>query len=92
MDRLTALVVRYWPARLLEAAGVVGRRAKAVQYILTLLRAQVRERWEAEYGIGPLWDLLLAGTVDRISSIVLGLWWDSREWRDRLRQMAAGGD
>lgn len=88
MDELTRLVVWHWPHRHLEASEMAGGKLhKSVDHAMTLLRAQVREQWEARHGIGPLWQMLLAGTVEGISHVVLGLWFADTRWRDRLENM-----
>jgi hypothetical protein len=88
VDALTRLVVRHWPHSHLEAVAAYGRNHKGVAHAMALARAQVREQWEARHGIGPLWNLVLAGTVAGICEIVLGLWWSDERWRPALREMA----
>lgn len=94
-DELTRLVVMHWPHRHLEAAASDGRASKAIDHAMTLLRAQVREQWEARHGIGPIWPILLAGTVASISQVLLDLWFSDRQWALRLeelgRQLRTGG-
>jgi len=87
-DELTRLVVVHWPHRHLEAATAAGRNSRTILHALTLMRAQVRERYELEHGVGPLWDLVLGGTVSAIGEVVLPLWWDDAGWRSALRAMA----
>lgn len=89
VDELTRLVVRFWPHRHLEEiAKRGGKNHKAVDHTMTLVRAQVRERWEAEHGLGPLWQCLLGGTVGTISTILLARWWAEPAWRERLRELS----
>lgn len=89
VDELTRLVVRYWPHWHLEdIERLGGQNHKAIDHVMTLVRAQVRERWEAVHGIGPLWNMVLAGTVTGISHVLLGLWWSDPSWRVRLEEMA----
>lgn len=89
VTEITRLVVRHWPHHHLEAAMQAGgQNHRAVEYALTLLKAQVRERWEAEHGIGPLWNLVLGGVVTQVSYVVLNLWWSSASWRVTLRQLS----
>lgn len=93
VDELTRLVVVYWPHYHLEAAEQAGGRLhKAVDHAMLLCRAQVRERWEAAHGVGPLWQMVLAGTVSGIWHTLLPLWWADAGWRDRLRQMGGRVD
>lgn len=89
MDELTALVIRHWPHKHLEAvlrAG--GENHKGALFAMTLVRAQVRERWEARYGIGPLWQLLLGGTVTAISHVLLERWFREPRTRVVLRALS----
>lgn len=89
MDELTTLVIRHWPHRHLEAvmrAG--GANHKSVLHAMTLVRAQVRERWEARYGIGPLWQLLLGGTVTAICHVLLERWFRDDRTRVVLRALS----
>ncbi len=88
VDELTGLVVRYWPHRHLEAVLPAGRNHAAIGHAMRLVKAQVREHWEAEHGIGPLWSLVLDGTVDGISVCLLDLWFSHDRWRCSLRAMA----
>lgn len=88
VNELTRLVIRHWPHSHLEDAEPAGRNCKAIDHALLLMRSQVREQWEARHGIGPLWDLLLGGTVTAIGHVLLDLWWPSKPWRAALRGMA----
>lgn len=89
IDELTMLVVRHWPHKHLEAAELAGGKChKGIDHAMTLVRAQVREQWEARHGVGPMWQMLLAGTVVGICHVILELWWSSSQWRDRLQEMA----
>ena len=88
VDELTALTVRYWPHRHLEAILPQGRHHAAIGHAMVLCRAQVREHWEAVHGIGPLWRLVLSDTVDGISLCLLDLWFATDRWRASLRAMA----
>lgn len=88
VDELTGLVVRHWPHRHLEAVLPQGRNHAAIGHAMRLVKAQVREQWEARHGIGPLWPIVLAGTVDGISICLLDLWFGSDRWRCSLRTMA----
>ncbi len=88
-DELVRLVVRHWPHRHLEAierAG--GQNHAAVDHAVALVRAQVREQWEARHGVGPLWPLLLRGTADAISSVCLRVWFGDPSMRLVLRGLA----
>lgn len=87
VDELTGLVVRYWPHSHLEAVMQHGRHHKAIDHAMILVRAQVREQWEARHGIGPLWSLALAPAVAAISHVMLDLWFTSPAWRGALRVM-----
>jgi hypothetical protein len=88
VNDLTRLCVRFWPHDLLDEASKFGTlNHRDIDHALTLMRAQVRERWEAENGISPLWDVLLSRTVTAISHVLLGLWWGDRRWAVALRQM-----
>ena len=83
------LVVRHWPHRHLaaiERAG--GRPSKAIDHAVALVRAQVREQWEARHGIGPLWPLILRGTTDAVARVVVDLWWRDPGLRMLLRAMS----
>lgn len=92
MDELTRLVIWHWPHRHLEAAERLGgRHHKAVDHAMTLVRAQVREQWEARHGVGPLWAALLSGTVELISRVILDLWLSDTRWRERLEEMREVG-
>lgn len=89
-DELVRLVVRHWPHRHLEAierAG--GENHAAIDHAVALVRAQVREQWEARHGIGPLWQLLLRGTADAIATCVIGLWFRDAQMRLVLRGLSA---
>lgn len=85
-NELTRLVVRHWPHGHLESAG--GKNCRTIDHALLLMRCQVREHWEARHGIGPLWDLILGGTVTAIAHVVLPLWFSDDRWRAALRSMA----
>ena len=85
-DELTKLVVRHWPHKHLE--DVEGKNCKSIDHAMLLMRCQVREQWEARHGIGPLWDLVLGGTVAAIGHVVLSLWFSDDRWRAGLRAMA----
>jgi hypothetical protein len=88
VDELTRLVVRYWPhIHLEEIERLGGPNHKDIDHTMTLVRAQVRERWEAVHGVGPLWPMVLGGTVTNISHVILGLWWRDPSWRETLREM-----
>lgn len=90
MDELTRLVIWHWPHSHLDAADRAGgRRHKAVDHAMALVRAQVRERWEAMHGVGPLWGMVLADTVGGICECVLDLWFADTRWRQRLEEMRA---
>lgn len=86
-DELVKLVIVHWPHRHLEAAMVEGGAAKAIDHALVLMRAQVREQWEARHGIGPGWSMLMAPTVLAIAHVLLGLWTADKQWRDRIEDM-----
>jgi CO dehydrogenase/acetyl-CoA synthase delta subunit len=89
VDALSRLVLRHWPHAHLEDAVVAGgRNSIAVTHAMTLMRSQVREQWEARQGSGPLWDLVLGGTVTATGMILLDLWWPSPGWRSILVAMS----
>lgn len=89
VDALTRLVLRHWPHGHLEDAVVAGgRHSMAVTHAMTLMRSQVREQWEARHGSGPMWDLMLGGTVTATGVILLDLWWQSAGWRKVLLAMS----
>lgn len=89
-DELAALVIRHWPHKHLEAIERNGgRNHKMIDHAIALVRAQVREHWEARHGVGPLWPLLLRGTVDAVSTVLLGLWWSDPKMRLVMRGLAA---
>lgn len=88
VDELTRLVVRHWPHHHLEQIELAGgRHHKSLEHAMTLMRAQVREQWEARHGVGPLWHLVLSGAVVSISIAVMDLWWSDPRWRIKLRGM-----
>lgn len=95
-DELTRLVVIHWPHRHLEAAMVDGRTGKQIDHAMTLLRAQVREQWEARHGIGPAWAMLMAPAVVAIAHVLLDLWCADPAWARRLEdigmKLRTGGD
>jgi hypothetical protein len=89
-DELVRLVVRHWPHRHLEAierAG--GKNHKAIDHAVALVRAQVREQWEARHGIGPLWQMIYRGTADAVSTVCLELWFREPTMRLVLRGLSA---
>lgn len=88
VDELVALVVRHWPHAHLEAVFSHGRNHKAIDHAMVLVRAQVREQWEARHGIGPLWGLALAPAVAAISHVLLDLWFSDAGWRGALLVMS----
>jgi hypothetical protein len=88
VDELVRLVVRHWPHNHLEAIAPAGKNHKQIDHAMALVRAQVREQWEARHGIGPMWGLVLAGTVTGICQVILELWWSGDRWRAALRAMA----
>lgn len=88
-DELVSLVIRHWPHRHLaaiERAG--GKNHAALEHAVALVRAQVREHWEARHGIGPLWALLHRGAVDAICHVILGLWWSDPQMRLVIRGLS----
>jgi hypothetical protein len=92
VDELTRLIVRHWPHHHLEQIELAGgQHHKALDHAMTLMRAQVREQWEARYGVGPLWNLVLAGTIDSIATVLLDLWWSDLRWRARLKHIGIRG-
>jgi hypothetical protein len=88
VDELVGLSLKFWPHRHLEAVLASGRNHAAVRHAMTLLKARVRETWEADHGIGPMWDLVLDQAVDGISTSLLDLWWSGDRWRCEMRSMA----
>lgn len=87
-DELTRLVVMHWPHRHLEAAVAEGgRSSKGIDHAMILLRAQVREQWEARHGIGPMWAMLMAPTMAAIAHVLLDLWFSDPAWAARLERM-----
>jgi len=87
VDELAGLVVRHWPHTHLEEILPGGRNHAIIPHVMRLVRAQVREQWEARHGVAPIWDAVLSGAADLIASIVLELWWSREGWRIRLRAM-----
>lgn len=85
---LVPLIVRHWPHAHLDAVLLHGRNHKAIDHAMVLMRAQVREQWEARHGIGPVWQLVLAGAVESISLVLLDLWFSGPGWRGALKVMA----
>lgn len=88
IDELTALIIRHWPHSHLEALLPHGTHHKAIEHALVLVRAQVREQYEARHGIGPLWNLALAPAVAAISHVLLGLWFSDAGWRGAMLTMS----
>lgn len=89
VHELTRLVVRHWPHHHVEAIERHGgKNNAAAAHAMLLVRAQVREQWEARYGIGPLWDLFLGGLATSICHAVLDLWIADRAWRVMLRGLS----
>lgn len=88
VDELVALVIRHWPHHHLEAVLHHGRHHKAIAHAMVLVRAQVREQWEARHGIGPLWSMALAPAVAAISHVLLDLWFADAGWRGALLTMS----
>jgi hypothetical protein len=80
---ITRVVLRNWPCRHLDEAG---RSVPARRHAMALCRARVREEYELLCGVGPLWKLLLAGTVSGIAAVCLERWDRSDAWRDYLRR------
>jgi hypothetical protein len=88
-DELVRLVVRHWPHRHLEAIERAGGRSHAaIDHAMALMRCQVREQWEARRGVGPLWQLLLAGTVNAIGGVLLDLWFGDLRMRILMRGLS----
>lgn len=88
LDELTRLVVRHWPhAHLREVERAGGKNHKGLTHAMALVRAQVREQWEARHGVGPIWPMLYAGRVQAIAHVLLELWWQDGGWRQRLVDM-----
>jgi hypothetical protein len=89
-DELVRLVVRHWPHRHLEAIERQGgKNHRAIEHAMALVRAQVREQWEARHGIGPLWPMMLRGTVDAVCQVCLGVWFAEPSMRLVLRGLSA---
>lgn len=86
--RLLRLVIRHWPHRHLEDIGSgVSRHHAAFAHALALMRASVRERWEAEHGVSPAWQLLCRPAVDAAGIVLMELWWSSDGHRASMRAM-----
>jgi hypothetical protein len=89
VHELTRLVVRHWPHNNVEAIERHGgKNNAAAAHAMLLVRAQVREQYEARHDVGPLWDLFLGGLVASICSCVLDLWLADRAWRVMLRGLS----
>lgn len=85
---LAKLVVRHWPCHALTSLQAAGRNHKGVEHAMALVVAQVHEQWEARHGVGPMWGLVLAGTVRDTCAVVQDLWWSDERWRETLRILA----
>jgi hypothetical protein len=77
------IVLRNWPSRHLDEAG---GSVTAKRHAMALCRARVREEYELLCGVGPLWQMILAGTVAGISAVYLERWEKSPSWREYLRR------
>lgn len=87
-DSLLRLVIRHWPHRHLEDIGRgVSRHHVAFDHAMALMRASVRERWEATHGVSPAWQLLCRPAVDAAGVVLLQLWWSSDQQRAAMRAM-----
>lgn len=86
-DELARLVVMHWPHRHLEAAMADGRASKGIDHAMVLLRAQVREQWEARHGIGPAWAMLYAPAAVAIAHVLLELWCSDPKWARRIKDI-----
>lgn len=84
---LVPLLVRHWPHAHLEAVLMHGRNHKDIDHAMVLLKAQVREQWEARHGIGPTWQLVVVNAVDAMSLVLLDLWFSGPAWRGALKVM-----
>lgn len=86
---LTRLVVRHWPCLHLRSVSSAGGKNHADNaHAMALLYAQVHEQWEARQGVGPLWEMVLGGTVRQVCEILLELWWSDQRWQDALCELA----
>jgi hypothetical protein len=92
IDALTELLVRNWPHAHLEDVLPHGRNHAAVRATMRLLRARVREQWEARHGVGPLWGAVLGDAAEVISAALLELWFSGDEWRRRMVAMGRPAD
>lgn len=90
VDKLSRLMMRHFPHGHLEAcAAAGGRNHRAVEHAIALARAQVRERWEAEHGIGTIWEVVLHDATTAICRVLLDLWWADKRWRSALKDLSA---
>lgn len=88
LAELVRLVVRHWPHHHLEQIGTgVSRHHAAFTHATALMRASVRERYEAAHGLSPAWSILVRPVVEAIGLVVMELWWHGDAHRAALRAM-----
>lgn len=83
---LVRLVLRHWPhehLRMLARAG--GKNHADLVHVGKLLRCQVRERWEARYGISPTWVTTMSPLLDALWLITVEHWWRDTDFRVTLK-------
>ncbi len=88
LAELVRLVVRHWPHHHLEQIGTgASRNHAAFTHATALMRASVRERYEAAHGVSPAWSILVRPTVEAIGLVVMEVWWQGDAHRAALRSM-----
>lgn len=83
---LMRLVLRHWPHEHLRTIARAGGKNHAeLVHVGRLLRAQVREQYEARHGISPTWGVALEPLLDAAWLILVELWFRDLDMRATLR-------
>ena len=88
LRELTELVIQHWPARHLQAVAKHGKNHAALEHAMRLCRAQVREHYEARYGIGVLWATILGTVVLQLGHFMLDEWFREPYVRRLMARLA----
>jgi len=83
---LMRLVLRHWPhehLRLIARDG--GKNHADLVHVGKLLRAQVREQYEARHGVSPTWNIVLGPLLDAMWLTVVESWFRDKDFRVTLK-------
>jgi hypothetical protein len=86
---LVKLVVRHWPhAHLRDLLKRGGKNHATLDHAMLLVRAQVREHWEARHGVGPMWAMVHQGLVSVICHVLAESWFRDPLVREPMKRLS----